>query len=271
MLWVLLILNLLNLGMVGFIIWRTNLGFGAMLPTELPNVRIIGLLTIIIFIEISLVAFLESGQSNTLVMIEVLPDLCEYLFLFKLFAHNLLSLHLPRERTILLKIFGTLLAIRVLLYHFYLDSITILNVLVPTVEVLMAVAFIYSAITHLRHLDYLKRVEVPKWEEEGHPKDCAAFQITAFHDKMNIYTSSTLLSFALNGLSWVIGSHILTQITTDELILDFEMVSLYSRVAPHIFMLINYLWLYFRDRHELIEDQICVFELKELLVDEEEG
>jgi hypothetical protein len=263
------ILNCINLVIV-ILVWGLDVtGRLNTQSSEQLNFKILLSLTCLIFLETMLVNIVEL-ENTSFLLIRLLPSIAEWLFIIRLFNKYILFLHLAKERTILIKLFVGLVVTRVCMAYFYLSTSLYAHIVVIGVEVLLSVLFIYSAKVYLSHLSFLMTQELPTWSEDNYREDVEIFQITTFHKRVHIICSLALHTFILNGSIWVFGRNLYMSIPELEFTLEFECISIYTRVIPHFLMVFNYLWLYIRDKNHLRKDKNFVFELKEVLLAHDE-
>lgn len=265
MLGLLVLLNGANLAIAATIKYGDLIGKAELQMNERFNVNILLLLTLVMFLELLLLHVFDSYPA-TLVLFRLLPSILEYLFVFRLFNRYMMFLHLPRERLVITQIFAALAALRKLFSYFYLEPVLPVLLLILFIEAVLSLGFLFATKTVLRHYRYLHDHEMPQWERDNYGEDVKMFKVTYFHRKVSIVASNFLLLFILNGTLWIVGFWLSPQAPDRDFYLEFEYLSLATRIVPHLAILLNYLFLYLRDQDHLRKEKNFVFELKEVLI-----
>lgn len=259
------IMNTGNLVAVLTIKYGKMLGKADLQISEMDNINILLALTLLLFAEMAFVGYGLPIKSH-LVMILLIPTICEYLYVYRLFNRYMLYFHLPIERNRVIQAVGAVIACRLLLAYFYLSASTLALLIVPVLEVAVSAAFVFSSRTVLGHFAYINRQELPQWELAHFEEDIEIYKISKFHRQVNVYCSQALQTFILNGTIWIVAKYIYEKFSADKFEISFQVLSLASRVLPHSLILSNYLILYFRDKNYLRKDKTFVFEMKENLI-----
>ena len=263
------ILNCGNLVAVLTIKYGNMLGKADLQLNEMDNINILLALTLLLYAEMAFMSY-ELLLKSYLLMVRLIPTICEYLYVYRLFNRYMVYFHLPIERRYVIQAMGAVIACRLLLGYFYLTKTMAPHVIVPILEVFISAAFVFSCHTVLSHFSYINREELPQWETAHYEEDIEIFKISKFHRQINVYCSLALQTFIFNGSIWILTKYAHTKFFETDLKIDFEVLSLASRVLPHSLILANYLILYFRDKNYLRRDKTFVFEMKENLIKPDE-
>jgi hypothetical protein len=264
MLGVLVILNVANLVMALIIKYGKLLGKADLMYNESDNIDLLLGLTVMIFAEIIFIAF-DFLLESYLLMVRLLPTICEYLFVFRLFNRYLLFFHLPKERTRVIAGVGAAITCRVILAYFYLQNTLWLGGIVLLLETIISVAFIYGSSHKMRHFGYIAGSELPVWENDYFEEDIESFKIGLEQRKWIVYSSNTLQAFILNGTLWMTGILFELHVLHEKSKLSFDLFNLTTRVVPHSIMLLCYLVLCLKDKSQLQREKTFIYELKDRL------
>lgn len=269
MLLILGLVNLANLIAVLTIKYGNMIGKADLQLNETDNIMVLLGLTILLFAEM-IICYFELFRDSSLLMIRLIPTICEYIYVFRLFNRSLLYLHLPRERKYIIRATGSIIVCRIFLAYFYMDRSLVPKVIVPLLEISISISFAFSCYTVLGHFSSLNKNEIPQWMDAEYQEEVEIFKISRFHRKVNAYCCQSLHAFILNGTLWIFCKDFFEKLFALQNKFEYEQLSQASRVFPHFLILSNYLILYFRDKNYLRKDKTLTFELKETLVKPED-
>lgn len=258
----LVILNSINLVVASIIRFGKLLGKADLFYNEADNIDFLLGLTVLIFAEI-LFIYLDLLLESYLMMIRLLPTICEYLFVFRLFNRYLLFFHLPKERNKITSGVGAAISCRVILAYFYLQNSLWLGGIVLILELTISAAFIYASSHKMRHFGYIADSELPLWENEHFKEDIDTFKLGLGQRKLIVYASNTLQAFILNGTLWMASILFELQVLHEHSNIHFDKFNVTTRVVPHTIMLVCYLLICLKDKNQLQKDKTFTFELKD--------
>lgn len=257
-------LNTANLVVAAVLKFGKLLGKADLHHTEADNLDFLLGLTVMIFIELLFIIF-DIFLESYLLMIRLIPTVCEYLFIFRLFNQNLLFLHLPSERNRIISVVGGAIACRVLLAYFYMNKGLILAIIVLLLEITISVAFLFASIQQKRHFNYIAESELPQWEKDYFKEDVENFKVGFIQRRVIVYCSNSLQAFILNGTLWMASIVLEINFLRVPFGLKFDNFNLATRVIPHSLLLLTYLAICIKDKSYLNRDKTFTFELKERL------
>ena len=264
---ILSIVNTLNLGVSLYLCILARIGKLAVYSSEHLNITMLLALTVLIFCEILFAGYEDQGEA---ILIRLLATMGEWFLVIRLCNKYLLYLHLHRERSLLGKVFlllvGTKVCSRYLMASYFLNPSWLFICFLAFLELSLACIFLFAARCMLTHMLILTIDELPQWAEDNYQEDVDIFSISIFHKRVHLIASLSLTLFAVNGTIWTLGKHFFLYIPDLEFRLDYQVVSVITRLVPHSFMLANYMWLYLRDKNHLRKDKLFIFELKEVFL-----
>lgn len=264
MLEVLAALNAINL--IGALVLKYGklLGKGDLLFKESDNIDILLGLTGMIFLELVFVSF-DFFLESYLLIVRLLPTVCEYLFVFRMFNRYLLFFHSPPLRRRVTIVMGGAIACRVMIAYFYTHESVLLGIFVVLIELTIATGFVYASSHKTRHFSYIAETEVPKWENEHFEEDIEGFKIGMEQRNLVVYASNSLQLFILNGSLWLASLVIERKALNQHKEPNFDIVSLVTRIVPHMVMVCCYFFISFKYKDHIQKDKTFAFELKERL------